>query len=663
MRRAVPLATTVVLLLSARLAPAAEPTPEQLIGLPRVSSPAISPDGRRVVYVQRTADWDANTFVSHLWLAEAEPRSVRALTFSKGNHTAPAWSPDGHRVAFLSDRGEKRQVWVLDMRGGDPEKLTGAEEGVSAFAWSPDGAAIAFVAAEGPDSTRKARKEREGDVERGDDHGAAHLWIQPVGAARAKRLTQGTWAVGEFAWSPDGSRIAFDHQVHDALAADSTKDLSVVEVATGKVTPLVTWKGPDSHPVWSPDGTRIAFETTVEHPGWYYANGMIATVSATGGAPAVMTRDFDEDVSLVAWTASGIWCSANQKTAAYLYKIDVEKRLAIRMSPGEGWAGAGFQLTPDGKWVTFVAGDPTHVPEVMVARPGEPGTPLTSIGSELSGWTLGTSEVVQWTSRDGTGIEGVLRKPAGWKPGIRRPLLVVIHGGPTAVSRPTRLGTSYVYPIEHWLAKGALVLEPNYRGSAGYGAAFRALNVRNLGVGDAWDVVSGIEALAARGMVDTARVGVMGWSQGGYISAFLATNESQRFRAISVGAGISDWMTYYVNTDITPFTRQYLRATPWDDPAIYALTSPITNVRNARAPVLIQHGGADARVPTPNARELYRALLDVGVEARLTVYPGFGHGLNKPKAVRSALEENREWFDARLWPTPAARSQGRPGRR
>jgi dipeptidyl aminopeptidase/acylaminoacyl peptidase len=368
-----------------------------------------------------------------------------------------------------------------------------------------------------------------------------------------------------------------------------------------------------------------------------------------------MTRDFDEDVSLVAWTASGLWCSANQKTAAYLFKVDVEKRLAIRMSPGEGWAGSGFHLSPDGRWVTFVAGDAQHLPEVMIARPGEPGSALTTLSAGIADWTLGTSEVVKWTSRDGTTIEGVLRKPAGWKPGPRRPLLVVIHGGPTAVSRPTRLGGTYVYPIEHWLAKGALVLEPNYRGSAGYGAAFRALNVRNLGVGDAWDVVSGIEALAARGWVDTTRVGAMGWSQGGYISAFLATHESHRFRAISVGAGISDWMTYYVNTDITPFTRQYLRATPWEDPAIYALTSPITNVRNARAPVLIQHGGADARVPTPNARQLHRALLDVGVETRLTIYPGFGHGLNKPKAMRSAFEENRAWFDARLWPAPAAR--------
>jgi dipeptidyl aminopeptidase/acylaminoacyl peptidase len=362
----------------------------------------------------------------------------------------------------------------------------------------------------------------------------------------------------------------------------------------------------------------------------------------------VLTRDFDEDVGLVAWTPAGIWFAASVTTGAYLHRLDPATRATARVAPDAGWAGSGWSLTRDGRFMAYVAGDAAHYPEVFFARPGEPGTMLTRMSDQLEGWTLGTSEVVRWTSRDGAPIEGVLRKPAGWKPGSRRPLFVVIYGGPTGVSRPSRFASTYVYPIEHWLAKGALVLEPNYRGSAGYGAAFRALNVRNLGVGDAWDVVSGIESLARQGLVDSTRVGVMGWSQGGYISAFLATRESKRFRAISVGAGISDWMTYYVNTDITPFTRQYLKATPWDDPGIYAETSPITSVSRASCPVLIQHGGADARVPTPNARELYRALVDVGVEARLTVYPGFGHGLNKPKALRAALEENRDWFDARV---------------
>jgi dipeptidyl aminopeptidase/acylaminoacyl peptidase len=210
------------------------------------------------------------------------------------------------------------------------------------------------------------------------------------------------------------------------------------------------------------------------------------------------------------------------------------------------------------------------------------------------------------------------------------------------------LVSGYVYPYLQWLNKGALILEPNYRGSAGYGEKFRSLNVRNLGVGDMWDVESGVDYLIAKGMVDPEHVGAMGWSQGGYISAFLTTN-SRKFKAISVGAGISNWVTYYVNTDIHPFTRHYLQATPWDDMPIYLKTSPMTNIKKARTPTLIQHGEFDRRVPIPNAYELFQGLQDVGVEVKLIVYKDFGHGISKPKEQLAATWHNWKWFAKHIW--------------
>ena len=298
-----------------------------------------------------------------------------------------------------------------------------------------------------------------------------------------------------------------------------------------------------------------------------------------------------------------------------------------------------------------MAGD-RHLPEVAVSSVArfQPRT-LTDMTAQAAGWTLGTVEMVRWKSGDGAEIEGVLHKPADFQTGRSHPLLVVIHGGPTGISRPLLNPGNRYYPIEVFLAKGALVLEPNYRGSAGYGGAFRALNVRNLGVGDMADVMSGVDALVAQGIADPGRLGVMGWSQGGYISAFLATH-TDRFKAISVGAGISDWTTYYVNTDITPFTRQYLKATPWDDPEIYARTSPITTIRQAKTPTLIQHGEADRRVPIPNGYELYRGLRDRNVPARMIVYSGFGHGITKPKSNRAVLQHNLDWFSHYLWGEP-----------
>jgi len=255
--------------------------------------------------------------------------------------------------------------------------------------------------------------------------------------------------------------------------------------------------------------------------------------------------------------------------------------------------------------------------------------------------------MIEWKSSEGTTIQGVLVKPHDYDPSRKYPLLVVIHGGPTGMDTLVSSADRY-YPVERFAAKGALVLKPNYRGSAGYGEKFRALNVRNLGLGDYADVISGVDYLISKGMVDKDRVGAMGWSEGGYISAFITTY-SDRFRAVSVGAGISDWMTYYVNTDIHPFTRQYLKATPWDDPTIYQKTSPIFYVNKAKTPTLIQHGDQDKRVPPPNSFELYQALKDRGVPVKMILYKGFGHPINKPKQQRAVMEHNYDWFAKYIW--------------
>jgi dipeptidyl aminopeptidase/acylaminoacyl peptidase len=266
--------------------------------------------------------------------------------------------------------------------------------------------------------------------------------------------------------------------------------------------------------------------------------------------------------------------------------------------------------------------------------------------------TLGTREVVSWKSSDGATIEGVLIKPADFDPAKKYPLLCIIHGGPTGIDRPLLLTPdARYYPSDLWVARGALVLKVNYRGSAGYGEKFRKLNMRNLGVGDAWDVVSGVDYLIAKGWVDKDRVACMGWSQGGYISAFL-TASSDRFAAISVGAGISDWSTYYYNTDITPFTINYLGKNPVDDPEIYQKTSPISYIKNARTPTLIQHGELDRRVPIANAYELRQALEDKGVRVEMIVYKGFGHGISKPKAMRAVMNHTLSWFNHFLWNDP-----------
>ena len=331
------------------------PTLDQMISLRRASAPVATQDGRYVAYVVRDTDWVENAFVTQVWLADAHEGSTRALTFGAKSNLAPAWSPDGRRLAFLSERGEKRQVWMLDMRGGEAEKLTAHEEGVTSFAWSPDGASLAYAAPDAKDDERKARDRRLGELERDDDHGRSNLWLQPIGG-RARRLTTRSWAVGAPSWSPDGRRLAFAHKDHEALAVDSTWDLSTLDVASATVMPLVRWSGPDTRPVWSPDGDSIAFETYAEQPGWYYANRWIAVVSASGGTPRVLTRDFDESAGLVAWTREGLWMQASRGLGAYLHHVDPATGAARRVAPEEGLAGFGWNLSRALRSSSFASG-------------------------------------------------------------------------------------------------------------------------------------------------------------------------------------------------------------------------------------------------------------------------------------------------------------------
>ncbi|MFO7693912.1 MAG: S9 family peptidase [Vicinamibacterales bacterium] len=645
---------------AAQTAPAqapAGPTVDQLISLKRVGSPVISPDGKLVAYTVREPNWDENAYETEIWIADVGAGTTRQLTSAKKSSGSPKWAPDGARIAFTSDRADKQQIWLIRPSFGEAEQLTHESEGVGSFAWSPDGTQIAFTITDAKPEPWKERDKKYGDFEIVDgDHRVTHLWVIDVESKKTKRLTKGDFTVGSFSWSPDGKAIAFDHTINPDPSSGHTADISIVTVADAAIRPLVTQAGPDNRPLWSPDGAQVAFSSALAQPFFYYANSRIAAIPASGGAITELTKSFDENPGPIAWLKDGILFSASQKTAAHLFLLDPATQAVKQITPGTQWIFSSFTFTPDGSALAFIRSGPKEFPELWTVSPMTGSLKkLTDMGAQVAAWPQPSQEVITWKSMDGTPIEGVLHKPANFQAGTRYPLLIVIHGGPTGISRPVPFGSTTVYPIDIWLNKGALVLEPNYRGSAGYGEKFRSLNVRNLGIGDAWDVVSGIDHLVAQGLVDNDRVGTMGWSQGGYISAFLTTHDSARFKAVSVGAGISNWVTYYVNTDIHPFTRQYLKATPWDDPKIYADTSPMTYIKRSKAPTLIQHGELDRRVPIPNAYELYQGLQDQGVPARLIVYKGFGHGLTKPKAHRAAMEHNLEWFGQHLWgEAPAA---------
>jgi len=639
------------------------PTIDQSLEWQAAFNPKISPDGKRVVYEVQKTNWEENAFERNLWIGEIANGEAHALTTAKKSSTNPEWSPDGKWIAFLSDRpGQiagtaegKKQLYVISADGGEAQQVTKLEGDVSDFEWAPDSKRIAFSTSDPESKAMKDRKEKYGDYSVvHSDYQMTHLWITEFAngsavPAEPKRLTEGDkFSVGDFSWSPDGMRIAFSAQRDPDLISIGTADLYVVNVSDKTLKKIVSTPGPDGNPKWSPDGKKIAFNTAGGSQYFFYTDRRIGVVSADGGAVQILTESFDEDPSLIAWGPDGIYFAALQKTTAHLFRLNPATGTVEKMSAPEGMVAGGFSFSKDYKTVAYRAALENQYGEIYAtsAVPWQ-GKKLTALGDQLKGFTLAHREVVSWKSGDGTTIEGVLYTPSNFDAKKKYPLLVVIHGGPTGVDQPVVNADRY-YPIERLVAKGAVVLRPNYRGSAGYGEKLRSLNVRNLGIGDYADVISGVDSLIAKGFVDKDRVGAMGWSQGGYISAYITTF-SDRFKAVSVGAGISDWSTYYVNTDITPFTRQYLHATPWDDPEIYWKTSPISNIAKARTPTLIQHGENDRRVPIPNAYELRQALEDRGVPVKMVVYKGFGHGITKPKQQRAVMEENEKWFAQYIW--------------
>jgi dipeptidyl aminopeptidase/acylaminoacyl peptidase len=649
------------------------PTITQSLEMVTFGSPKISPDGRKVVYEASSTNWDTNAFDTSLWLADVASGQKRRLTLAVKSSSDAAWSPDGRWIAFLSDRpgalpkspADKRQLYVMPADGGEAQQLGVFEKGANSFDWAPDSKSLA-VAAETPEpKAMKDRKETFGDYHViHADYGLVQLWrvalptvdaagrVGPVAAPVAVTHSE-TFSVDGFAYSPDGKTIAFSAQRDPDLISAFTSAIYTVSLTDGAVKKIVEAAGPNTDPHWSPDGAQIAFRAAPGAKYFFYANQKIAVVGRDGGPVKVINPGFDEDAAILRWAPEGLYFAGRHGTDAGLYLADPAgltfRAIAL---PGSAIA-ARFSFSDDFRHVVYTGAGANQFPEIYAANlPAPMPVQLTHGGDQFAGLAISKRELVTWKSGDGAQVEGVLYKPADFDPKRKYPLLVVIHGGPTGIDTPT-LGPDRYYPVERFVEKGALVLRPNYRGSAGYGERFRSLNVRNLGVGDYADVISGVDALIAKGFVDKDKVGAMGWSEGGYISAFITTS-SDRFKAVSVGAGISDWMTYYANTDITPFTVQYLKATPWDDPKIYAKTSPITYIAHAKTPTLIQQGSADRRVPVANSFELRQALEDKGVPVKMVLYDGFGHPINKPKQQRAVMEENENWFGHYIFGEPLA---------
>lgn len=622
------------------------------------------------MFETQSVDWKENRYDRELWIAKEGQSPFQLTNTPEGSSRSAKWSPNGEWIAFTAKRGAHTQLHAIRSAGGEAIPITNIEQNVSGFEWSPDGAKIAFLQSEDSKKEQDKRKDKYGgfaveDAEYDVDQiwvvdfhpDALQQWPLPdqlkdslyTKARKAKLLIDSTtFSVNSFKWSPDGTKMAIEHQPDPLINTFFEADISIYDIPSKSLKTLVKNKSYDGLVDWSPDGKSILYGSSLDNTtSNYYKNGKFFIIDSDGSNNRQVAQGFDEDLFAIQWNTKGIFALSWQKTVRRLIQIDPDNGSTkiLTDAPERIW---NYSFSDDDSKIAFTASNDTDLTEVYTADFPLAGTQkLTSSSEQIKDWATAQSEVISWKSKDETMIEGVLHKPQDYDPNTKYPLLVIIHGGPTGVSTPGSV-PSYVYPMVQWLNKGALILRPNYRGSAGYGEKFRSLNVKNLGVGDAWDILSGVRHLEKQGRIDGNKVASMGWSQGGYISAFLTTN-SDKFKAISVGAGISNWMTYYVNTDIHPFTRQYLKSTPWSDKKLYEKTSPMTNINKAVTPTLIQHGENDRRVPIANAYELFQGLQDVGVETKFIVYKGFGHGINKPKERLAATWHNWQWFGKYIW--------------
>jgi dipeptidyl aminopeptidase/acylaminoacyl peptidase len=648
-------------------------TPEDYFAFHSINDAKVSPDGKQVAYVLTVADQQRNRRNSAIWLVAVDGQSTpRRLTADGSNSTAPRWSPDGTRLAFLSNRNveaaatpagatpaaaeaPRPQICILSMEGGEAQILTHLKNGVNSFQWSPDGKRFVALSRTGP-SDQVAASARKSDVRhyrhisyKFNDTGwyddkRAHLWIIDSATGKEKQLTSGDdWNDADPQWSPDGTRIAFvSDRTGKAFDDSQNTDVWVIPAAGGALTKISDHAFEDDLPRWSPDGKQIVFAGRTarrQFPKLYAA-------ASTGGPSSLIVEGFDLIPTALQWGPGPkeLRFDSGVKGETQIFRVDLTTHKVAAVTGGPR-AFRGFDINEKAGIMTYLANDFQHLDDLYVSRlDGGGERQLTHVNAKLwSELDVAPLERLPYKSSDGWAIDGFLVKPIGWQAGNKYPLVLSIHGGPAG-----QYGVDWYHEFQVYAAKGYAVFFCNPRGSTGYGEKFERGIVNNWGGMDYQDVMAGVDAaLKQNPWIDAGRMGVTGGSYGGYLTNWIV-GHTNRFKAAVTLRSVSNFISDDGTRDGAYGHEDDFKGFLFDDFEQYWEASPLKYARNVKTPTLVLHSDNDYRVPLEQGEQWFRALQHYGVTSEFVIFPRENHNLTRtgePKHLVESLNWQLYWFD------------------